>query len=70
MVVRVVDTTTIFKNIQVMALTALIVVVQVTLKAIVTNSKINQTVTVVQVTMAVKEKEFLIPTMVRSQQSP
>jgi hypothetical protein len=36
MVVRIVDITTIFRNIQVMALTAL-VIVQVTLKTIVTN---------------------------------
>jgi hypothetical protein len=34
MMVRVAETTTIFKNMQVMALTALIVVVQVTLKSI------------------------------------
>jgi hypothetical protein len=37
MVIRIAETTTIFKNIQIMALIALIVVVQVTLKAIVTN---------------------------------
>jgi hypothetical protein len=37
MVVRIEETTTIFKNIQKKALIALIVVVQVTLKAIVTN---------------------------------
>jgi hypothetical protein len=37
MVVRVAETTIIFKNIQIMALIALIVVVQVTLKEIVTN---------------------------------
>jgi hypothetical protein len=69
MVVRVAEPTTIFKNIQIMALIALIVVVQVTIKAIVTNWKINPTVAVVQVTMAVKEKEFLILTMLHSQKS-
>jgi hypothetical protein len=37
MVVRIVETTIIFKNIQIMALIALIVIVQVTLKAIDTN---------------------------------
>jgi hypothetical protein len=37
MVVRIAETTTIFKNMQIMALIALIVVIQVTLKAIVTN---------------------------------
>jgi hypothetical protein len=37
MVVRIAEITTIFRNMQVMALIALIVVVQVTLKAIVTN---------------------------------
>jgi hypothetical protein len=47
-----------FRNMQVMALTALIVVVQVILKAIVTGRKINRTVTVVQITMKVKDTEF------------
>jgi hypothetical protein len=37
MVVRVAEITTIFRKIQVMALTALIVINQVTLRAIVTN---------------------------------
>jgi hypothetical protein len=37
MVVRIAEITTVFRNMQVMALTALIVIVQVILKAIVTN---------------------------------
>jgi hypothetical protein len=37
MVVRIAETTTIFRNMQVMALIALIVVIQITLKAIVKN---------------------------------
>jgi ABC-type amino acid transport system permease subunit len=39
MVVRIAETTKIYRNMQVMALTALIVIVQVILKAIVTNLK-------------------------------
>jgi hypothetical protein len=41
-----------------MALIALIVVNQVILRAIVSNWRINPTVTVVQVTMTVKDTEF------------
>jgi hypothetical protein len=69
MAVRTEEITTIFRKIRVMALIALIVVNQVILKVIVTNRKISQTVTVVQVTMAVKDTEFLILTMFHSQQS-
>jgi hypothetical protein len=66
MAVRIAEITEIFRMIQVMALIALIVIVQVILKEIVTNRKINRTVTVVQITMAVNEKKILIPKMLRS----
>jgi hypothetical protein len=70
MVVRTVEITTVFRKMQAMALTALIVVIQVILEAIVTNRKINPTVTVVQVTMTVMDTAFLIPIILHVQQSP
>jgi hypothetical protein len=70
MVVRIAEITLIFRKIRVRALTALIVIVQVKLKAIVTNREINPTLTVVQIIMTVKDTEFLITTILRSQQLP
>jgi hypothetical protein len=55
------EITTIFRKIRVMALIALFVVDQVILRSIVSNRRINSTVTVVQVTTTVKDREFLIP---------
>jgi hypothetical protein len=58
MAVRSAEITKIFRNIQETALIALIVVNQVILRAIVSNCRINPTVTVVQVTITVKDRIF------------
>jgi hypothetical protein len=62
--------TTIFRKIRLMALIALIIINQVILRVIVSKLRINPTITVVQVKMTVKDKEFLIPKMFHLQQSP